>query len=227
MHRERVRVREKKKKGCSFLCKKKGTAQRWLPISDLLQREKLKPDPSQGRARPRVDHHNGQPLSHIAPKLADALADAHDAAYRPEPCRRQRRAAPARRRTGLRFRLVDRAHQLLLAEIRRRVEAAHEDPHVTNADGSSWSGPYVTRAINRREDDGPALVQYIKYVLRKPGESQGWNALLEGDRLDISFEEMVLNADEPIRGLFDDEDREIAARSLGQQRAEIESRRDA
>ena len=51
-----------------------------------------------------------------------------------------------------------------------------------------------------------------KNVLRKSGESEGWNALLEADRLDISFEDMVLNAGEPIRDLFNDEDREIAAR---------------
>jgi hypothetical protein len=82
----------------------------------------------------------------------------------------------------------------------------------------------VTRAVNQREHDGPALVRYIKEVLRKSDESEGWNALLEAGRLDISFEDMVLNADEPIRGLFTDEDRRIAGRSLGEQQREIKRR---
>jgi hypothetical protein len=122
---------------------------------------------------------------------------------------------------------VEDAHKALLAEIRRRLEAARDDPNVTNADGSNYWGPYVTRAIDKREHDGPALVRYIKDVLRKSGESEGWNSLLEAGRLDISFEHMVLNAVEPIRGLFTDEDRRIAERSLGDQRREIERRREA
>lgn len=121
---------------------------------------------------------------------------------------------------------MDAAHKALLEEIRRRLEEARDDPKVTNADGSNYWGPYVTRAINEREADGPALVRYIKDVLRKSGDSPGWDALLEGDRLDLSFEDMVANAVEPIRGLFDDEDREIASRSLGGQRAELERRRE-
>ncbi|MHB1571663.1 MAG: hypothetical protein ACYC0H_21005 [Solirubrobacteraceae bacterium] len=122
---------------------------------------------------------------------------------------------------------MDPVHTALLKEIRRRLAAAKDDPNITNSDGSNYWGPYVTRAIDQREHDGPALVTYIKGVLRKPGESEGWNAMLEADRLDISFEDMVLNAEEPIRGLFDDEDRQIAAQLLGRQEGEIERRRDA
>jgi len=118
--------------------------------------------------------------------------------------------------------VMEPAYQALLAEIRRRLAEARDDPNVTNVDGSNYWGPYVTRAIDDREGDGPALVKYIKDVLRKSGESQGWSALLEGDRLDVSFEDMVLNAVEPIRSLFNNEDREIAGRSLGDQRAELE-----
>jgi hypothetical protein len=121
---------------------------------------------------------------------------------------------------------VDEAHRALLAEIRHRLQAARDDPNVTNVDGSNYSAPRVTRAIGVREDDGPALVQYIKDVLRKTGESEGWSALLEADRLDISFEDMVLNAVDPIRGLFSDEDRRIAAQSLGEQQGEIDRRRE-
>lgn len=64
-------------------------------------------------------------------------------------------------------------------------------------------------------------------MLRKSGESEGWNSLLEADRLDVSFEDMVLNATEPIRGLFSDQDRRIAERSLGEQRGELERRHAA
>ncbi len=122
---------------------------------------------------------------------------------------------------------VNSAHTELLAEIRRRLEATREDLNVTNVGGSNYWGPYVTRAINDREDDGPALVEYIREVLRKSGESQGWNALLEGGRLDLSFEDMVLKADEPIRSLFSEEDRQTAARSLAAQREQLEGRREA
>jgi hypothetical protein len=122
---------------------------------------------------------------------------------------------------------VDAAHAALLAEIRHRLEAARDDPNVTNADGSNYWGPYVTRAVDKREHDGPGLVRYIKDVLRKSGESEGWNSLLEAGRLDISFEDMVLNAKDPIRALFTDEDRQIAERSLGEQRREIDRRYEA
>jgi hypothetical protein len=115
----------------------------------------------------------------------------------------------------------------LLAEIRRLLEAVRDDPNVTNVDGSNYWAPRVTKAVNDREDDGPALVQYIKGVLRKTGESQGWSALLEAKRLDLSFEEMVVKAVDPIRGLFSDEDRQIAAESLSEQQGEIERRREA
>jgi hypothetical protein len=131
------------------------------------------------------------------------------------------------REGGLGWRSVDQGHRALLAEIRHRLQVVRDDPSVTNADGSNYWGPYVTRAINAREHDGPALVRYIKDVLRKTGESEGWSALLEADRLDISFEDMVLNAADPIRGLFSDEDRQIAAQSLGEQQGEIERRREA
>ena len=122
---------------------------------------------------------------------------------------------------------MEHAHKALLAEIRRRLEAARDDPNVTNADGSNYWGPYVTRAIDKREHDGPALVRYVKVVLRKSGASEGWNSLLEAGRLDVSFEDMVLNGVEPIRGLFTDEDRRIAEQSLGDQQREIERRREA
>jgi hypothetical protein len=121
---------------------------------------------------------------------------------------------------------VDEAHTALLAEIRRRLDETRADPTITNTDGSNYWGPYVTRAINDREHDGPALVAYIKSVLRKTGDSEGWNALLEADRLDLSFEEMVLNADPPIRGLFDEEDRQIAARLIGDLQQRIKQRVD-
>lgn len=122
---------------------------------------------------------------------------------------------------------LNEAHRALLAEIRRRLDVVRDDPNIKNADGSNYWGPYVTRAINDREDDGPALVKYIKAVIRKSGETQGWNALLEAGRLDYSFEDMVLYATEPSRSLFNDEDRQIASESLGEQQAEIERRGEA
>lgn len=138
-----------------------------------------------------------------------------------------RERKPACRPAKAKLGAVDSAHQALLAEIRRRLEETRDDPSITNSDGSNYWGPYVTRAINVREDDGQALVDYVKGVLRKSGESAGWNAVLEGERLDLSFEEMVLNSVGPIRSLFTDDDRRIAARSLGGLGDEIARRREA
>jgi hypothetical protein len=121
---------------------------------------------------------------------------------------------------------MDEAHRALRNEIFRRLDEVRDDPSITNTDGSNYWGPRITRAVKDREDDGPALVKYVKGVLRKTGESEGWNALLEADRIDLSFEDMVLNAHEPIRGLFTDRDRRLAAEILGEQQSEIDQRRD-
>jgi len=120
---------------------------------------------------------------------------------------------------------MDAAHAALLTEVRRRLKETKDDPNVKNSDGSNYWGPYVTRAVEDRTDDGPALVRYVKGVLRKTGESEGWSALLEGRRLDLSFEDVVLNAGEPIRSLFDDEDPRLAAESLGAQQDELDRRK--
>jgi hypothetical protein len=92
----------------------------------------------------------------------------------------------------VRLRPVDDAHRALRDEIFRRLEAARDDENVTNTDGSNYWGPRITKAVKDREDDGPALVKYVKSVLRKTGESEGWHALLEADRLELSFEEAAV-----------------------------------
>jgi hypothetical protein len=123
------------------------------------------------------------------------------------------------------FGLVEAEYRALRDEIFRRLDKAREDPNVKNADGSNYWGPRVTKAVKDRENDGPALVKYVKGVLRKMGESEGWNALMEGHRLNLTFEDMVLRY-EPIRGLFTDEDRRLAAELLDEQESEIERKRD-
>jgi Domain of unknown function (DUF3883) len=112
--------------------------------------------------------------------------------------------------------MLNPRHKALLDEVRRRIELASDDPAVLNRDGkTSWRGPRVRRAVEARTDDGPALVEYIRGVLRKR-QSEGWNALREADRLQYSFEDMVANPPDPqIAGLFNDEDRELAMRLLG------------
>jgi hypothetical protein len=120
---------------------------------------------------------------------------------------------------------MDDAHRALRDEIFRRLEAARDDRNVTNTDGSNYWGPRITKAVKDRDDDGPGLVKYVKSVLRKTGESEGWNALLEAKRLDLSFEDMVLHADEPVRALFTEEDRALAGQILAEQGSEIERKR--
>lgn len=116
---------------------------------------------------------------------------------------------------------MDDAHRALRDELFRRLEATKEAPEVKNTDGSNYWGPRITKAIKDREADGPALVDYVKKVLRKTGESEGWNALVEASRLDLSFEDLVVKAAEPIRSLFTDEDRELAQAILDAQGGEV------
>lgn len=115
---------------------------------------------------------------------------------------------------------MDPRHKALLDEVRRRIELVSDDPNVLNRDGRmSWRGPRVRRAVEKRADDGPALVNYIRGVLRKR-ESEGWNALREADRLQYSFEDMVANPPDPrMAVLFSDEDRELATRLLSRKRS--------
>ena len=64
--------------------------------------------------------------------------------------------------------MLNPRHKALLDEVRRRIELASDDPTVLNRDGrTSWRGPRVRRAVETRADDGPALVKYIRGVLRK------------------------------------------------------------
>jgi len=121
---------------------------------------------------------------------------------------------------------VDEAHTALLIEIRRRLQEACDDPNVKNKGGTNYRAPRVTNAITAREDDGPALVKYVTSTVRKTADSDAWNVLMEADRLDISFEDMIVNAQEPIRSLFTDDDRAFAEQSLNAQRDTIAQRRD-
>lgn len=118
---------------------------------------------------------------------------------------------------------MDDAHSALLEEIRARLGAAVDAPEVRNKNGTNYSAPRVSRAIEGRADDGPALVKYVKGAIRK---SEAWNALKEADRLDLSFEHLVVNADEPVRSLFSDEDRQVAEQALSERTAEIGLKRD-
>jgi hypothetical protein len=121
---------------------------------------------------------------------------------------------------------MDDAHRALRDEIFKRLKDTRDDRSVTNTGGSNYWGPRITKAVKDREEDGPALVQYVKSVLRKTGPSEGWNALVEAHRLDLSFEDMVLHASEPIRALFTDEDRRLAERILEEQGTNIEDKRE-
>lgn len=113
---------------------------------------------------------------------------------------------------------MEDSHKALLSEIRERLDAAAEAPEVKNKNGTNYRAPRVTRAIDDREDDGPALVKYVKGAIRK---TEAWNALMEGNRLDLSFEHLVMNAEEPVRSLFSDEDRQVAEEVFTSRTAEI------
>ena len=120
------------------------------------------------------------------------------------------------------------AQSALLVELRRLVVEIKEDENITNADGTTnYVAPRFSQAVERHADDGDRLVANVKRVLRKKGPSEGWNALGEADRLDLSVEWMVLKEDAPWAPLFTDEDRDLAREVLAGQKTTIHDRKEA
>lgn len=109
---------------------------------------------------------------------------------------------------------MNTAHKALLARLREIVE---ETPK-SGALNAGKRPLYVTRfaqAVERRADDGEALVKYARAkVLEAPTES--YTALIEAKRPDLTVEAVVADADAEWASEFTDAERAAARGRLGE-----------
>ena len=105
------------------------------------------------------------------------------------------------------------AQQALLTRLR---EIVVETPNsgAVNAAGRPLRITRFAPAVERRADDGPALVKYIRgKVFAAPTSS--YDALIVAGRSDLTIEAVVADADAVWAGEFSDADRAAAQQRLG------------
>ncbi len=88
---------------------------------------------------------------------------------------------------------------------------------------------HVTRfaqAVERRAEDGPKLVAYVRAkVTETPTES--YTSLVAAGRPDLTIEALVADADAPWASEFSDDERDLARDRLGNMVAETKARKEA
>jgi hypothetical protein len=105
------------------------------------------------------------------------------------------------------------AQRALLARLRELIDE-------TPASGALNSGkkPYhptrFGQAIERRADDGEGLVKYVRTKIQGP-PSDGYDALIEAGRPDLTVEAVVADPDAPWASEFTDDERLAATERLG------------
>jgi hypothetical protein len=88
---------------------------------------------------------------------------------------------------------------------------------------------YITRfaqAVERRSDDGDALVAYVRSKVHDKATSS-YNALVAVDRLDLTVEALVADRDAAWAPEFTEEDREAAHARIGTMVETLKEARDA
>lgn len=108
---------------------------------------------------------------------------------------------------------VNNAQRALLARLRELIVE-------TPSSGALNSGkkPYrpnrFAQAVERRSDDGEALVEYVRSKVHGPA-TDGYDALVDAGRPDLTVEAVVADTDAPWAAEFDDDDRGAAKQRLG------------
>lgn len=101
--------------------------------------------------------------------------------------------------------LLERLRELVIeTPLSGAVNAAKRPLHITR----------FAQAVERRAEDGPKLVAYIRSKVDDPATSS-YDALVEADRPDLTLEALVADADAPWASEFTEEDREAAKARLG------------
>jgi len=109
--------------------------------------------------------------------------------------------------------MVNHAQQALLARL-REIVVETPDSGAVNSAGRPLRITRFAPAVERRADDGPALVKYIRAkVYAAPSSS--YDALIIAGRPDLTVEAVVADPDAAWTSEFSDADRAAAKQRLG------------
>ena len=121
--------------------------------------------------------------------------------------------------------VVNDAQKALLQRLRELIE---ETPR-SGALNAGKKPLYITRfaqAVERRADDGTALVAYVRAKIHEPATSS-YSALVDVGREDLTLEALVVDTEAPWASEFTQEDRDAAQARLGTMLAAHKESRDA
>jgi hypothetical protein len=120
---------------------------------------------------------------------------------------------------------VNEPQKALLARLRALID---ETPK-SGALNAAKRPLHVTRfaqAVERRAEDGAALVGYVRSKIHGP-PTEGYNALIAAGRPDLTVEDVVADAHAAWASEFTDVDREAARERLGSMVAADTAKREA
>jgi hypothetical protein len=120
---------------------------------------------------------------------------------------------------------VNDAHQALLGRLRELVE----DTPKSGALNAGKRPLHITRfaqAVERRADDGPALVAYVRAKIHE-APTDSYSALVEAGRPDLTVEAVVARRDAAWTTEFTDHDRAAADARLGTMVEAAQARKEA
>jgi hypothetical protein len=126
---------------------------------------------------------------------------------------------------SVKVKVVNPAQKALLARLRDLIV---ETPK-SGALNAAKKPLYVTRfaqAVERRADDGAALVEYVRAKIHEP-PTEGYNQLIEAGRPDLTVEAVVADADAAWASEFSEGDRAAASERLGSMLQADKSKREA
>ena len=114
------------------------------------------------------------------------------------------------------------AQNALLTRLREIVEEAPRSGAQTAA-GKPLNLTHVSKAVENRMDDGPALVKYVRSKVVGP-PSSSYEQLIAAGRADLTLEAVVADVDAAWASEFTDDDRSAATARIGQM---VEAHREA
>jgi hypothetical protein len=118
--------------------------------------------------------------------------------------------------------LVNDAQNALLSRLREIVEQAPSSGAKTAA-GKPLYLTHVSKAVENRMDDGPALVKYVRSKVQGP-PSTSYEQLIAAGRADLTLEAIVADVDAAWASEFTDDDRAAAQARIGRM---VEAHREA
>jgi hypothetical protein len=120
---------------------------------------------------------------------------------------------------------VNDAQRALLERLRELVIETPKSGAL-NAGKQPYHPTRFAQAVERRADDGDALVKYVRAKVHEPA-TDGYDALIEAGRPDLTVEALVADANAPWTSEFDEDDRRAANERLENMLEANQVRRDA